>query len=204
MSVEGHDGRGSSWSYLKALFSGPRRDNNWPPSVLPLTVGSRRTNLSRSCPGSPAVPTPELPPIEPDLHRRLTEDILRRGVLVPILQAEDGEVLDGKVRLAIAEEHGLFCPRIIVGKLSRAERGDLRVAVNLYRRHLSREQARHLVEWALRQEPEASDRRVASRSGVDHKTVGAARRRLEAIGEIPQYDARSTLNGRHYPAARKP
>ena len=97
---------------------------------------------------------PDLPPIDPRLRRHLTDDILRRGVLVPILQAEDGEVLDGKLRLEIAQEHGLFCPRIIVGKLSPDERGDLRVAVNLYRRHLSREQARHLVEWALRQGPD--------------------------------------------------
>ena len=147
---------------------------------------------------------PELPPIDPDLHADSTEDILRRGVLVPILQTEDGEVLDGRLRLAIAQEHGLYCPRIIVGKLSPEERADLRVAVNLYRRHLSRQQVRHLVEWALRQEPEASDRSVAGRTGVDHKTVGAARRRLEAIGEIPQFDARSTLNGRRYPSSRKP
>jgi hypothetical protein len=150
------------------------------------------------------VPTPDLPPIDPQLHRHLTEDILRRGVLVPILQAEDGEVLDGKVRLAIAQEHGLYCPRIIVGKLSPSERADLRVAVNLYRRHLSREQARHLVEWTLRQGPENSNRCVAGKTGVDHKTVGVARRRLEAIGEIPQCPSRSTLDGRQYPAARKP
>ena len=62
--------------------------------------------------------TPNSQPIDPDLHRRLTDDILRRGILVPVLQAEDGEILDGKLRLAIAQEHGLYCPRIIVGKLS--------------------------------------------------------------------------------------
>ena len=37
------------------------------------------------------------------------------------------------------------------------------------------------------------------RCGVDHKTVGGVRKRLEAVGEIPQYDARSTPNGRRYP-----
>lgn len=150
------------------------------------------------------MPPPDLPPIAPDLQGRLTEDILRRGILVPILQAEDGEVLDGRLRLAIAQEHGLYCPRIIVGKLSQDERADLRIAVNLYRRHLSRQQVRHLVEWELRREPDASDRCIAGRTGVDHKTVGASRRRLEAIGEIPQFDDRSTLNGRRYPSARRP
>ena len=150
------------------------------------------------------MPTPDLPPIDPHIQRHLTEDILRRGILVPILQSEDGEVLDGRLRLAIAQKHSLFCPRIIVGKLNKAERGDLRVAVNLYRRHLSLEQVRHLVEWALRQEPETSDRCVAGKTGVDHKTVGAARRRLEVIGEIPQCDSRSTIDGRRYPTTRKP
>jgi hypothetical protein len=150
------------------------------------------------------VPTPDLPPLESDLCDRLRDDILRRGILVPILQAEDGEVLDGKLRLEIAQEHDLFCPRIIVGKLSPAERADLRLCVNLYRRHLNQAQVRHLVEWALRQEPEASDRRVGQQCGVDHKTVGAARKRLESVGEIPQYDSRTTSNGKHYPSARKP
>ena len=118
---------------------------------------------------------PELPTIDPDLHGRLTEDILRRGILVPILQAEDGEVLDGRLRLAIAQEHGLYCPRIIVGKLSPDERADLRVAVNLYRRHLNRQQVRHLVEWTLRQGCE-----------IDPKLVKVARCRVaEALAGQP-------------------
>ena len=148
--------------------------------------------------------TPDLPPIDPEIRRRLADDILKRGVLVPILQAEDGEVLDGRLRLEIAREHKLFCPKIIVGKLSPAERADLRLCVNLYRRHLSQAQARDMIAWAIRQGPGESDRRVAERCGVDHKTVGGVRRRLEAIGEIPQYDSRATANGRRYPTARKP
>ena len=148
------------------------------------------------------VPTPDLPPIDADLRRRLTDDILKRGVLVPILQAEDGEVLDGRLRLEIAEEHGVFCPRILVGKLTPTERADLRVAVNLYRRHLSREQVRHLVEWALRQEPEASDRRIAGKCGVSPTTVATARGIVQSGQCQPDY--RVTSDGRRYPSARKP
>ena len=81
--------------------------------------------------------TPDLPPIDAELRQRLTDDIRKRGVLVPILQAEDGEVLDGRLRLEIALEYKLFCPKIIVGKLSASERADLRLCVNLYRRHLN-------------------------------------------------------------------
>src|SRR3954471_24901048 len=115
---------------------------------------------------SPHVKTPGLPPIDADLRRRLTDDILKRGVLVPILQAEDGEVLDGRLRLEIAREYKLFCPRVIVGKLSPSERADLRLCVNLYRRHLNQAQARELIAWAIRQGPGESDRRVAERCGV--------------------------------------
>jgi hypothetical protein len=101
---------------------------------------------------------PDLPSIDAELRRRLTDDILKRGVLVPILQAEDGEVLDGRLRLEVAQEHKLFCPRIIVGKLSPPERSDLRLCVNLYRRHLNQAQVRELIAWSIRQRPEESDR----------------------------------------------
>jgi predicted RNA methylase len=148
------------------------------------------------------LPTPDLPPIDGNLLRELTDDILLRGILVPILQTENGEVLDGKLRLSIADEHRIFCPRIIIGKLSLEERADLRLCVNLYRRHMSREQVRHLVEWRLRQEPESSDRCVAKKCGVSDKTVGSVRTQLGA--ELPQVNNRLGADGKRYPSARKP
>lgn len=145
---------------------------------------------------------PALPPIAPDLRRRLTEDILHRGILIPIMQTEDGEILDGRLRLEIAEEHEIFCPRIFIAKLSPEERADLRLCVNLYRRHLSREQVRELVAWALRREPEASDRSIARRCGVNDKTVGSVRMQLGA--ELPHLATRNGSDGKRYPAAPKP
>lgn len=148
---------------------------------------------------------PELPPIACDLRDQLRRDIEIRGILVPVIIAHDGEILDGRLRMEIAEELGLsFVPKIVVGKLTQAERADLRLCVNVYRRHLNQTQVRELVAWTLRRNPEASDRRVGDRCGVDHKTVAGVRRRLEAIGEIPQYGARTTANGKAYPTARKP
>jgi ParB-like chromosome segregation protein Spo0J len=91
--------------------------------------------------------TPDLPPIYAELRRKLTDDILKRGVLVPILQAEDGEVLDGRLRLEIAQEYKLFCPKIIIGKLSPSERADLRLCVNLYRRHLNQGSSSPTACW---------------------------------------------------------
>jgi hypothetical protein len=39
--------------------------------------------------------------VSPELRYWLKEDIRRRGILVPILIAQDGECLDGRVRLEI-------------------------------------------------------------------------------------------------------
>lgn len=41
-----------------------------------------------------------------------------------------------------------------------------------------------------------SDREIARRCGVDHKTVGAVRAQLQATGEIPQSDQRAGADGR--------
>ncbi|WP_197446245.1 DNA methyltransferase [Tautonia plasticadhaerens] len=142
-----------------------------------------------------------MPEINADLREQLRRDIDERGILVPILVTQDGEVLDGKLRLAIAQELGIKnIPKIIVGKLSPGERQDLRLAVNLYRRHLTREQVRHLVEWALRQQPEASDRSIATRCGVSPTTVGTVRRGVQ-VGHLP---TRNGQDGKRYPSTRKP
>jgi hypothetical protein len=134
----------------------------------------------------------------------LTQDILHRGILIPVIQTEDGEVLDGRLRLEIAQEHELYCPKIIVGKLSQAERADLRLCINLYRRHLSRQQVRELIAWELRLKPGSSDTVIGKRTGVDHKTVGGVRKRLEAGGEIPRLTTRNGPDGKRYPVSPKP
>ena len=146
----------------------------------------------------------DLPPLDPDLYRKLREDIRFRGIQVPILvDSVTGEVIDGRQRKQIAAELKIKAiPTIHVGRLTEGERADLRLAVNLYRRHLSRVQMREMIAWALRQRPESSDRSLADGCGVDHKTVGGVRRRLESTGEIPQFDARRGANGKRYPAAK--
>jgi hypothetical protein len=154
-----------------------------------------------------AMTNPELPPISPELRHRLKEDIRRRGILVPILMAHDGQCLDGRLRLAIAEELGLTSaqiPKIVIGRVSQSERADIRLSLNLFRRQLTQAQIRELLAWELRRRPEASDRALGQRIGVDHKTVGGVRKYLEGIGEIPRCSARQTTDGRQYPSDRKP
>jgi site-specific DNA-methyltransferase (adenine-specific) len=147
----------------------------------------------------------ELPPIPPDLCDRLREDIRLRGILVPILvdNATD-EVIDGRLRRRIADELGIReIPTIHVGGLTPGERDDLRVVVNLYRRHLTRAQMRELVAWRIRRNPGESDRCVAERTGASHPTVARVRRGLEAGGTIYQLPTRDGRDGKKYPA-RKP
>lgn len=175
-------------------------------ATVPLSRNGKQTAPATSH-GVQQSLVPPLPPISPDLRLRLKEDISRRGILVPVLISQDGECLDGRVRLEIAEELGLparAVPKIVVGRISAAERADLRLVLNLYRRQLTQAQVRELIAWELRRQPQASDRAVGQRIGVDHKTVGGVRKHLEGIGEIPRCHARQTSDGRHYPSTRKP
>ena len=148
----------------------------------------------------------DLPSISTDLYDRLREDIRHRGIQVPILvDNATGEVIDGKQRKQIAHELGIKdVPTIYVGRLRPSERTDLRLAVNLYRRHLTRAQIRELIAWALKQTPEASDRRMAGKTGVNHRTVAGVRRQLEARGEILHLPTRNGQDGKEYPVAAKP
>jgi len=133
-------------------------------------------------------------------YEKLREDISRRGVVIPLLvDAKTLQIIDGRIRNRICEELGIReVPKILVGGLSGDDLTDLRIAVNLYRRHLSSEQKRELVAWHLRQHPESSDRKVAGETGVSDKTVAKVRRGAE----IPHLDRRTGRDGHSYPAAR--
>jgi hypothetical protein len=59
------------------------------------------------------------------------------------------------------------------------------VSLNIMRRHLNSEQKRDLIAELLKDAPDRSDRDTARVVGVDNKTVGSVRRKLEGAGEIP-------------------
>jgi ParB-like chromosome segregation protein Spo0J len=148
----------------------------------------------------------DLPPLSTDLYDHLREDVRRRGIQIPVLvDNSSGEVIDGKLRQQIAAELGIKnIPTIFVGRLTPEERDDLRLAVNVYRRHLTRAQMRELIAWMLRSDPEASDRCIAGRTGASHPTVARVRGGLEAGGTIYHLPSRNGQDGKHYPAAAKP
>lgn len=140
-----------------------------------------------------------LDPLTPEEFAALEADILERGVMVAIEFDEDGNVIDGHHRYMICQKHGITdYPSVIRrGWTEQQKRAHSRKS-NLFRRHLTRERRRELIEDQLRETPADSDRAIAKSLGVDHKTVGAARRELEGSGEIPHLDQRTGINGKPY------
>ena len=70
--------------------------------------------------------------------------------------------------------------------------------MNLARRQLSRAQKRRLIEDELRETPTSSNRKIGELLGVTPKTVGSARARLVAGGEIPHVDTVTGSDGKRY------
>jgi hypothetical protein len=60
------------------------------------------------------------------------------------------------------------------------------ISANIHRRHLTVEQKRELIGKLLKADPSKSDRQIAEKVNVDHKTVGSVRAEKESTGEIPQ------------------
>lgn len=82
-----------------------------------------------------------VPALDPDQYNELVEDIERRGVVVPLDILDDGTVVDGRTRLAIARTLGLAeLPVRVIGFDSEAEAFEYMVLAALHRRHLSKSQ----------------------------------------------------------------
>jgi hypothetical protein len=73
---------------------------------------------------------------------------------------------------------------------------------NLIRRHLTAQQRREVTDKYLKTKPELSDRAIAKDTGLDHKTVGARRKKLVEGGEIPHHDVRTGSDGVAQPASK--
>ena len=69
----------------------------------------------------PFSPVLALPPLSAEEHEGLRASIALHGVLVPILLSEDGRIIDGNNRKAIAESLGYDCPEIVKDGLDEDE-----------------------------------------------------------------------------------
>lgn len=131
-----------------------------------------------------------MPPLSPEEYQELHDDIAANGVLVPILEDENGVIIDGHHRSKIANELGIPCPVESISGKSEAEKRGLAFSMNLNRRHLNREQRAALVAESLRLDPMASNSMHAQRTGMSDKTVKKIRERegiLEPREAIRQY-----------------
>jgi ParB-like chromosome segregation protein Spo0J len=137
-----------------------------------------------------------LPPLTADELARLEADIATHGVLVPIHIDEQGAVIDGHHRKAIAERHGFEVPHVVLHGLSEEDKVDRSLSLNLSRRNLSSAGKREVIAAYLRRRPEVSDRQAAELIGVSHPTVATVRAELESTGKIYQFDKRSGKDGK--------
>ena len=147
-----------------------------------------------------------LPDLQPDEYEALKADIAANGVRVPVvIDAESGTVLDGHHRVRAVEElrgegHKVAdFPRQVVRFETEEERVASVLAVNLFRRHLTKGQRAELAvtlrgrRW--------SERRIAEALGVGagtvHRDLGTA-----PVGAVPERVVGK--DGRSQPARRPP
>lgn len=143
-----------------------------------------------------------MPPLSPEEYQELHDDIAANGVLVPIIEDENGVIIDGHHRSKIASELGIPCPvETLDGKTEEEKRG-MAFTLNLKRRHLNREQRRALIAESLKSDPQLSNREHARRTGAGHPLVQKVRDKLESEGGLEQYSSRMSADGRERPASQ--
>lgn len=111
-----------------------------------------------------------LRPLSDEDYRLLKEDIQARGIIVPIVLDENGDVIDGYHRLRIAAELNLDdIPFDTQSGLSEDEKEDLAWKLNDLRRHMTREERQARV--VRERKKGKSLRQIADKLGVDPMTV---------------------------------
>ena len=138
-----------------------------------------------------------MPPLSADEYDSLKADITVNGVQVPVEYDERGNILDGHNRVQICGGLGISnWPRLVRYGLTDDEKRQHARRLNLNRRHLDQQQRRDLIAAELRDQPDASNRKIAAGLGVDDKTVASVRGDLESTAEIPQLEKRKGRDGK--------
>jgi hypothetical protein len=140
----------------------------------------------------------DFPKLSPEARRRLMESIARRGPIIPIVENEEGTLIDGVERHAIGQELGLPLQKIIVGNCTTPEQiADLRRELNSCRRRFSRAEARQAIAEEIEANPDASDRAVSRAVGPCATTVGKVRKAMAVpSGHYPRVLAETEAQAR--------
>jgi ParB-like chromosome segregation protein Spo0J len=154
-----------------------------------------------------------LPPLSPDDEDRLKASIKERGVEVPVIKDENGDIIDGHNRAMIADSLGIDYPVDVKAGLSESQKRLLAVDLNLARRQLTDAQkvllgrqiepdvaeearqrqahgktapGRSVTSDAERSEPTRSVDEVAKKVGLGSgRTYERAKQVIEAIEKQP-------------------
>ena len=140
-----------------------------------------------------------LPDLTTDEYAALKADIAKRGVMVPVEYDELGNVLDGHHRARACQELGITeWPRLTRLRMSEQEKTEHVLALNLDRRHLTREQRQELVAKLRAQG--WSTTRIAKQVHVSHPTV------LNDLSGCKNLQPEMVIgkDGKQYPARQKP
>lgn len=119
-----------------------------------------------------------LPPLTHNELNDLRESIKEKGVLVPIIEDEHGNVIDGHHRKMICEELGIDCPKTVIPNLTEEEKRSNSRMLNITRRQLNTEQKRFIIIGELEDHPTDSNNSIAKRLGVSDTTVGKIRKTM--------------------------
>lgn len=147
-----------------------------------------------------------MPMLTDDEFEALKRDISEHGVLVPIVLDDEGNILDGHHRLAAIAQLEAATPGLTIPynteirrNLTDEQKRDYVVALNLMRRHLSREQRLQLLV-ALRKGGHTLEK-VAELSGMSIATAWRRLQDAEAQGMDAQPAYTQGKDGKLYPTA---
>ncbi len=132
-----------------------------------------------------------MPALTDDEYAALRGDIAERGIVVPVVVDQHGRLLDGHHHRRIADELQVDCPVEVHQVTNDEDARQVALALNLARRHLTRDQRRELIAREAAARPGDSDRAIARRLGCSPTPVAAVRR--------PVSKCRQAARSRQYP-----
>lgn len=140
-------------------------------------------------------------PLPPDIEAALRASIEQFGVIVPVVQDQNGNLIDGHNRARIAEELGVPCLATLRTVVDAAEAEQIALDLNSVRRQIGSEQRREMVV-ALRQQGH-STRAIAGVAKVSQWTVkDDLKKSIERDRSIDLPEQITGLGGKPYAATR--
>lgn len=123
----------------------------------------------------------------------LKASIEERGVEVPIIVDQDGDIVDGHQRKRACDELGINCHTEVRNFENEIQKVELALTLNCNRRHLNQKQKRKLIEDYLLHDAEIADNYLAGIIGISKNTVASVRKKLETNCQIDKHE---TLRGK--------